>query len=711
METSFSSTQTESQHICCPSNDQNGFTNKHESMQEDAKREMTGINKALEETSCSLAFGTNSSGQSSPVLAPASPGLALDIQTALIKKVVAEGEKIACTDEDSHYRHPNGHSEMGSQDYKALTTIKKEARFELRAFQEEKKPSKLFDCSSEKEPIRVKKVRDSEEMEELERERRELIHSQAVKKNPGIATKWWNPPVIKTIEEELDPDQLESHRKYQERKQKRLESSNEQQELPTQTDVSCIPEAIEEEGFPEEQNNFSITRSQHKLEEKTNVIEALWTQTTPEPCFQTLGGTEATPVEKPVGIGLEDPELSSPNSSCHTEETDSGLDDLSVQSQDTATQELLSNDVSVDNVSDSGASNEATNACLENSLRDFSLPTTPQATSPIDCEMSRRSTVQSESSMSPSSLEASSTGEPRDYCTEVPDQSVTSMSLSTWTESQKKSLEEYEQVHCEPRFGETLESSTVKSFTQQSPHIYDNRSQCTPPQMLTAVPEMRLEVQEVPVKAPPLTTDTFQPLTVSGKNPHKGEKQDFSYFSKYSEAAELRSTASLTRPREKGVSCGPFRLRSHKQGTLSMIEEEIRAAQEREQELKKQRQTQGQDTTPSYKERPANVPTRLVVTAKSAPGKIHCITISPPSQDFTSSPTPSNASSEGSEGGHRPKNLMQTLMDDYEVHKVKCKEKMEDNKVLEATRVTRQKSNMAVRWEAGVYTNQEVDEE
>ena len=30
--------------------------------------------------------------------------------------------------------------------------------------------------------------------EELERERQELIKDQAVKKNPGIAQRWWNPP-------------------------------------------------------------------------------------------------------------------------------------------------------------------------------------------------------------------------------------------------------------------------------------------------------------------------------------------------------------------------------------------------------------------------------------------------------------------------------------------------------------------------------------
>ena len=50
-------------------------------------------------------------------------------------------------------------------------------------------------------------------------------------------------------------------------------------------------------------------------------------------------------------------------------------------------------------------------------------------------------------------------------------------------------------------------------------------------------------------------------------------------------------------------------------------------------------------------------------------------------------------------------------MEDFETHKVKRREKAEDNSVLEATRVTRRKSNMAVRWEAGIYANQEDAEE
>ncbi|KAJ8381132.1 hypothetical protein SKAU_G00019100 [Synaphobranchus kaupii] len=784
MEAPFHNAQTGNQCICCSTNDQNGFTKRQDSMEGDVMREMHHLDKALEENSCDSEFGINSSGPSSSGLtgidtSDTEPSVLFpDIQTAHVNQDVVEGKIISCNIEDSYYKNPSSHSVMVSQDCKALASIKNEARFELRAFQEEKKPSKLFDCSSEKEPIRVKKVRDTEEMEELERERQELIHSQAVKKNPGIATKWWNPPQIKTVEEVLDPDQLESHRKYQERKQKKLESSHVQQELPTQT-VSFIPvEAIKMEDLLIEQINFSTTQNQLQLKEETSHIGGLQTDVTPELCSGSLfsGGAEATHVEKSISSSLlentndqvhstqerstevktqsvndhpadttteltrvenelkrrndtrengdftsaqnvltvlEDPELSSANSSCHNEEIDSGLDDLSLQSQDTAAQELLSNDFSMDNVSDSGASNEATNAFLENSLGDFSLPATPQATSPVSGEMGGRTTTQSESSMSPFYPGISLTEEPIEYHTRVPVQNAIQQACKTdgW-ESQKMSLpnpERYEEVHHEKHLGE---SSNVKIFIQQPSQICDKKFKFNPPQVLSPVQEKRDIAQEIPVNTPPVSNDTFLPLTMAGgQSPQAGEKHEFNYFTKYSEAAELRSTASLTRPRDTEISSGPFRLRSHKQRTLSMIEEEIRAAQEREQELKRQRQTQGLNTAPSHKERTTNIPTRLVVTAKKAPGKIHCAAFTPLSQDCPNSPTLSDVSSEGSEGGQHPKNFMQTLMEDYEFHKVKLKEKMEDNKVLEAMRITRRKSNMAVRWEAGVYTNQEEDEE
>ncbi|KFO35593.1 A-kinase anchor protein 2 [Fukomys damarensis] len=66
------------------------------------------------------------------------------------------------------------------------------------------------------------------------------------------------------------------------------------------------------------------------------------------------------------------------NVSLTQEELDSGLDKLSVRSQDTTVLETLPNDFSMDNIRDSDASNETTSVFQKNSLADFFLPQTPQ---------------------------------------------------------------------------------------------------------------------------------------------------------------------------------------------------------------------------------------------------------------------------------------------------------------------------------------------
>lgn len=143
-----------------------------------------------------------------------------------------------------------------------------------------------------------------------------------------------------------------------------------------------------------------------------------------------------------------------------------------------------------------------------------------------------------------------------------------------------------------------------------------------------------------PAPAPAAVAPVPRPAPVyRPPSPPSPEKPEFSYFSKYSEAAELRSTASASRAPEVEPASGPFRLRSKKQRTLSMIEEEIRAAQQREEELKKQRKEQPAVTArpssqshvrtgprqstmcPADRMKSNSLPARLTLTAKTAPGE------------------------------------------------------------------------------------------
>ena len=64
-------------------------------------------------------------------------------------------------------------------------------------------------------------------------------------------------------------------------------------------------------------------------------------------------------------------------------------------------------------------------------------------------------------------------------------------------------------------------------------------------------------------------------------------------------------------------------------------------------------------------------------------GKIEKIRSAPPvSPSLSEGPPASPLSDQGSDdSGGRPKNFMQTLMEDYETHKVKRRDKQEDNSV------------------------------
>uniref|UniRef100_A0A6I8P9A6 PALM2 and AKAP2 fusion n=1 Tax=Ornithorhynchus anatinus TaxID=9258 RepID=A0A6I8P9A6_ORNAN len=699
------------------------------------------------------------------------------------------------------------------------TTLKKEAKFELRAFHEDKKPSKLFDDDcGEKDKYRVRKVRPSEEMLELEKERRELIRSQAVKKNPGIAAKWWNPPQEKTLEEQLDEEHLESHKKYKERKERRQQQEQQQllllqqqQQLlqkqqplnqpcvspasPNQSHCAFeLPDASisQKKDIVTEQIDFSSARKQFQLMENSRQAAARGPGAPKlfsiKPFYRPLGSSlseKALTITRPASIGVppEEDGISSPkpekspcgpgtqnsptnpgeaskhgptaklwaeegefmsaravftvvkeddhgildqfsrsvNISSPPEELDSGLDELSVRSQDTTVLETLSNDFSMDNISDSGASNETMNALQENSLADFSLPQTPQTEIPLESRPEGVSKSFSDHGFySPSSTQGDSLlmEEHLEY----------QAGLLVQNAIQQAIAEQADKAGCRPAEDPVVPKSPVKEEEEvSSPAACSGKPRNTfePPQVSSPVQEKRdvlpktlaaedAELREKMTSRQPPEAHTIHPVHSEESRP------EVSYFSKYSEAAELRSTASILASQESEMTVGPYKLRSKKQRTLSMIEEEIRAAQEREEELKRQRQVRQIAQSPTTKNAPP-LPSRTVCY-KTAPGKIE--KVRPPPSPTTEGPSSQpDLLLEEAAGSQRPKNLMQTLMEDYETHKTKRRERMDDSsytckllsnkvtsEVLEATRVNRRKSALALRWEAGIYANQEEDE-
>ncbi|XP_041441206.1 palm2-akap2 protein L homeolog isoform X3 [Xenopus laevis] len=827
---------------------QNGIKNRHESIDSDVAQEIQYLDDVLEANCCDTSADNTMNGSPTPELCTVGESSSYVIVTApsasIVIETIAEEPKQAPVveiTEASEVMDPvkmNGHSQNGNKDepfegytYPASPNssnssrrsskdgdilpkiIKKEAKFELRTFHEEKKPSKLFDDFNEKEHIRVRKVRPSEEVQELEKERLELIKSQAVKKNSGITTKWWNPPQEKTIEEQLDSDQLESHQKYKERKQKLQQQGG----SPPAVKANHLPPvlsettAVKKEDIVTEQIDFLAARKQFLNMENTNqpnykpppkrsVSANLFTVrpfyksseasksyscitvTNPSvPCVQSVQGetplvkaervncisedqptmnqrlmADASP-EPSADIDLQDEKVSkrsaeefvsatasftvlkdddsdlsdrfvkSVSVSFLPEEQDSGLDDLSIKSQDTTVMETLSNYFSMDNISDSGASNETMSAQHDYSLGDLSQPQTP-VNDTLNEYILEEGSKYDQGFYSPSSM-LQDIDDQLDYHAGVLVQNVIQQALaekagfkdSTHSEDSDKS-----------NYFDDNEPLTEKSEIQScsSPPVSPGRDQrevFEPPQVSSPVQVTKaitipktFEGENFQLKQDnPLSTKSLSPTEQNCTEEHKQE----SYFSKYSQSAELRSTASILATQETEISVGPFKLRSKKQKTLSMIEEEIRAAQEREQDLKKQRERQSIQSqhSPSNKSAPV-LPTRTV-SYKTAPGKIEKIR-NPSSPRGESFPIQPDLLLEEATGSQRPKNLMETLMDDFESHKTKRRDRMDDatytckllsnrltNEVLDAVRVNRRKSALALKWEAGIYANRDDDDE
>ncbi|XP_069736403.1 PALM2-AKAP2 fusion protein isoform X5 [Phaenicophaeus curvirostris] len=828
-------------HFFSTATSHNGLKDRHESLDSEVAKEIRYLDEVLEANCCDSATDNTINGTSSPepraVSVMDGSGASVNVNNDSVPSekeedvadkltpLVVEPHEASITDENPK---PNGglkedtgglkedtkeslkvpgspassnSSRRSSKDGEpALTTLKKEAKFELRAFHEDKKPSKLFEDEEEKEKYRVHKVRPSEEMMELEKERRELIKSQAVKKNPSIAAKWWNPPQEKTLEDQLDEEHLESHKKYKERK----ERQQQQGAMPTSPkQISCSfvppePVSIKKEDIVTEQIDFSAARKQFQLMEHSGpsqgqasprrsgtpkmfsikpfykslnpshvdrplssmtrpvsvcgqtgqpegnnatVVKAQKVSSTSEddtsaqttaadpvrelPCSVSPRAGQASKlwtedgefmsaravftVVKDDGQGVLDQFPKSASASSPPEELDSGLDDLSVRSQDTTVLETLSNDFSMDNISDSGASNETMSALQESSLADFSLPQTPQADTPVECRGEGISKSFGDTGCDlPSSALADSIL--------IDDQLEYHAGLLVQNAIQQAIAEQADKTNCKEEEIPAKEGISVKeqpATTRPAPASKEQQNPTFEP------PQVSSPVQEKRDTIPKTSKDEDSGLregknlqqspTYSASQPFLVEenRHEVSYFSKYSEAAELRSTASILATQEPEVTVGPFKLRSRKQRTLSMIEEEIRAAQEREEELKRQRQGLQMAPSPVMKSAPP-MPTRTV-SYKTAPGKIE--KIKPPPSPTTEGPiSQSDLSSEEPAGAQRPKNLMQTLMEDYETHKTKRRERVDDSSVLEATRVNRRKSALALRWEAGIYANRAEDE-
>lgn len=359
--------------------------------------------------------------------------------------------------------------------------------------------------------------------------------------------------------------------------------------------------------------------------------------------------------------------------SFHLEESDSGLDELSVRSQDTTV-------FSLDSVSDSGASLPLTPVS----------PPTPQPTTPVNGQTNGSPTedeleyhagilvqnaiqtalaAHNEDKWQPGERTPSQLRSPVSPCSASPSSpapvssspassgGAPSLQSPVSSSPAPSSLSPQPERRPEVRIvtpDETSGSRPSGPVETPCPHSPSPPQPISPPQRSkNGGPRIKIQssyaralasstpapaATAVPSAPAPRPAPVYRP-----PSPPSPEKPEINYFSKYSEAAELRSTASASRAPEVEPASGLFRLRSKKQRTFSMIEEEIRAAQQREEELKKQRKelpsavarpsnafsgaqghvrTGARQTTicPADKMKSNSLPARLTLTAKTAPG-------------------------------------------------------------------------------------------
>ncbi|XP_034386829.1 mitotic interactor and substrate of PLK1 isoform X2 [Cyclopterus lumpus] len=155
-------------------------------------------------------------------------------------------------------------------------------------------------------------------------------------------------------------------------------------------------------------------------------------------------------------------------------------------------------------------------------------------------------------------------------------------------------------------------------------------------------------------------------------------------------------------------------LQSRGKGAPDFIEKEIEEALKREQELRESREeTDRQFFSPaplleqatkvavSQFYPPANTDQPISVSSTSPRPFMSFITAQP----WSSPPPPSSSPAAVRSPPPPLRGLSETLLQDFKERQVKVK--LEESMVVESTRVIRHKNQRALRWEAGVFSNQE----
>uniref|UniRef100_UPI00398EB34A mitotic interactor and substrate of PLK1-like isoform X2 n=1 Tax=Pristiophorus japonicus TaxID=55135 RepID=UPI00398EB34A len=613
-----------------------------------------------------------------------------------------------------------------------LTTIMKEANFDLRTYHAEKKPTKLF-SDNEEGKYQTVIIKGTADDEMLERERIAIIRNQALKKSSTIAEQWGS---TERLDLEERPSLADSTQKQDETWSWMSNSSS----YPNETSMA------HPEGINTEQINFTAARQQFLEMEKARQEIPMSPRLSAQPyrafSRSSIHSTSTQPLSykdfsarpagtvKAVGVGYfpegqkdEHSTKSLMSNSVFTAEKIATLENgddekfgytrrslpvcSSIDDLDSGLGEMA-NDYGYGYTSDGGASNEMLNVATDNScVFEFSeqmpVPETPiekeirfamEREESLRKERGIRKSVSSEemvqiktkpllSHLPPTSpflkskdknrmvffaqreIERDSKRE-ETLRQEGKVKGLYDKGMPQEVEERKKVFEQQiddvpvmPQQGCRPKLASSasLESLDMCSVSEESNIVHVDSAPC------------KVILQESP---------DYQLLSASTHRTSSSKPDPATH------RATTRLSESLTTPNEE-----PYTLRPWKHLTTFLIEREIEEEQRREEELRARR----------LKQQPAGSLSLARASTPESPNPAVNVVF------------PGQHSRAGASDSERRRGLPEAIPS-QNGQKYAGIEASDDvnTEVLESTRVTRRKSAMALRWEAGLFNNDQDDE-
>ncbi|XP_039623084.1 mitotic interactor and substrate of PLK1 [Polypterus senegalus] len=641
-----------------------------------------------------------------------------------------------------------------------LTTLKKENSFELRAYQEERKPAKLFMSENGESKYKVRDAGPSPEKEELDYDRIEIIRNQAPKSKLSPRRKWSSLDVLDLSETPEHGQEFSLH----------YSPLSQRQHTPYKVEPGTVDT---------EQINFNAARQQFLMLEKSNqtsLPQRPKKSISLSTIFQDWTLTKDWP-PKDVRVYRERPDrgLSARSFSVKQAGLEIKRDSFltsSIDELDSGLEEL-SGEFGAGYISDDSASSEVFSPTKQ--------PWTPKAETPIEREIrisqEREESLRRERGISRSNLdemveiktkplllkdEPLSFSLPRKNKTK----SRESLIMQRGTERKTSRVEESCPDDQRPQEEKSSKKGHQALFIQKDNQVSVN----TPDHEVTRPnTEAHKSVSFSLEGEAALTKDSFFKAwgqLPNWQTPHGRHSVEISGVSgtswtgpkSFSRHADLRDDPpplpSKTEPKSQLAlrpestevndfwskalqmdSTESFNISPRKRHTLEIIAQEIEKDLKREEEL---RSTRGSNQLPPSAQMGIDTVDHSPTNGTREPGEADhhpptppCDTPHPsglapifppprtsqgavsPAAKTSPHPAPATESS-------KPKGLTHTLLEVFEERRIKMKRDENtyagiepsdevNTEVLESTRVTRHKSSRALMWEAGLFANRAAD--